>query len=799
MNVLNRIAGVFTQFVTPVYVLRAPLLTAMLAVVALAVPDQTLELYRAIALDRADRWPQILLAYTTLTLAGAMLWYIGRTMTLRWQRAQLVESTISGFLLRWLPRLYGAAPLSGAAIGIFKSASLAKPLDPSQWREGAGAIPEVVESIAVAIRQYETASSLLYFGASVALGLGILLVLLTFLRSYHKRWKYEDPNPWVFGLPIRIFFYVLTLVLVLSFSAFFLGAPGRYGRLADELGVFTIFNLFLICTGFFLGALTNIYDRTKLPALSLLVLTAFIVSALDLNDNHSIRITKTLVRLNKPADTQFADWIASRPDRAHFKARNEPYPVYIVAAQGGGIYAAEHVAVTLARMQDRCPSFAQHIFAISGVSGGGLGGALFSSLVKEKATAVADPKCQFGPQDPGWYEERTREYLRQDFLSPLAAAGLFPDFLQRFIPFPIEEFDRARALEAAMEGAWNKTMPDTPGNPFAESYFDHWDAKGNAPAVVLNVTRVSTGGRVLIAPFKFTKDARVRLDHLSSIVRRDLALSTAVGIGARFPWILPPASFVKQPDQYYRFVDGGYFESSGMETALDLVAMLEDYQRKLQESAAEALDIKIHLVMLTTDTILEDPFNTDNASREADADTGRSGFDEYASPLTAMFESRWERGVVSAARAVDKFCLDCFRDREDRRVYAGIDGDARLFRLNFTDFVMTLGWQLSRPSQEIVSVHAGYADRCLAGRRGLRRKWAWAVQVLNENNCAACQMMYVLTGRARELETIAPTITGTYGKSRTTDVPNWIKLCRQDAASPSTPAYAVPGAGASVQ
>ena len=184
MNVLNRIAGVFTQFVTPVYVLRAPLLTAMLAVVALAVPDQTLELYRAIALDRADRWPQILLAYTTLTLAGAMLWYIGRTMTLRWQRAQLVESTISGFLLRWLPRLYGAAPLSGAAIGIFKSASLAKPLDPSQWREGAGAIPEVVESIAVAIRQYETASSLLYFGASVALGLGILAFALGRALAY---------------------------------------------------------------------------------------------------------------------------------------------------------------------------------------------------------------------------------------------------------------------------------------------------------------------------------------------------------------------------------------------------------------------------------------------------------------------------------------------------------------------------------------------------------------------------------------------------------------------------------------
>ena len=49
----------------------------------------------------------------------------------------------------------------------------------------------------------------------------------------------------------------------------------------------------------------------------------------------------------------------------------------------------------------------------------------------------------------------------------------------------------------------------------------------------------------------------------------------------------------------------------------------------------------------------------------------------------------------------------CFRDREDRRVYAGLDGDAQIYRLNFTDFELTLGWQLSDVTQGLIAAHAG--------------------------------------------------------------------------------------------
>jgi hypothetical protein len=786
MGFLNWIASLLTPLVTPIYVLRAMLIAVVLASVMLAVPDQTIEMYRSLALDRDTKVPQIVLAFVTLTLAGGLIWYIGRNLTLRWQQDALSASGTTGFLLRWLPRFLGAMPLFAAAIGLAKAAQALRPISMPAWVEAQ--MPAVSQTVQAAADAHLVTRERLWTAAGIAAGIGLALMLATFLRSYRKQWKYALPNPLLFGLPIRLFFYALTLGLVLLFSATFLGSPGRYGIIADQLGAFAIFNLFVICLAFFLSFTTNLYDRARFPALSLLIVIALLSTAFDLNDNHEIRTLKRVFLPLPNATAGFKAWLDSRPDRAYFKQRGEPYPVYIVAAQGGGLYAAQHAAMTLGRMQDRCPAFAQHVFAISGVSGGSLGASLFASLVREGAQPVAMPTCRFGEQKADWFEERTQAFLGRDFISPLAAAGLFPDFLQRFVPWPFPQFDRARALEAAFERAWHETLPESKSNPFAESFYDHWQETGAVPALVLNATYVQTGSRVVVAPFRFYRQSTSRLGTLNSFMRADLPLSTAVGISARFPWILPPASWRRGADEQYRFVDGGYFESSGIDTALDLVDLLEDFKAQAKDDRSQDLDFEINLVVLTTDDILEDPINTTNADILRKARVDRTGFDELMSPVSTLLNTRWERGLASAARAHNKFCKDCFRDRVDRRLYAGIDGDVRLIRLNFTDFELTLGWQLSTVSQTLVSAHSGYADRCLAARPTLRNRWPWAARVLNENNCAACQMMYVLTGRAKELDDIAPSITKGFAGEEGS-LPTWVQLCRASAGSINTPRY----------
>ena len=77
----------------------------------------------------------------------------------------------------------------------------------------------------------------------------------------------------------------------------------------------------------------------------------------------------------------------------------------MVAAQGGGIYAATHALTFLSGLQDACPRFAQHMFAISSVSGGSIGSAMFAALIDKHArnTTLRCPpmdEYELGPQAP---------------------------------------------------------------------------------------------------------------------------------------------------------------------------------------------------------------------------------------------------------------------------------------------------------------------------------------------------------------------------------------------------------------
>lgn len=795
MDLLKKIAGYITEFVTPIYVLRAPLTAAILAFIALSVPYQMYEIFRAMALDRADKWPEIILAFGTLFLAGLLLWYIGRNLTLLWQPEEVDKRTLQGELLRWLPRICGALPLFGSAVGLLQAARSLRAIETPPWLNAQ--TPEILVAIEAAKAAHESARQILHFGAGLAAFLGLVIIAFTVVRGFRKQWRFERPNAWLFSLPARIFFYVITVGFVLAFSFSFLGSPESYGRIADFLGTFTIFNLFLICFSFFLAALTNIYDRSQFPALSVLAVVAIGATAFDLNDNHVIRTQKDAYKPLASSVKAFEDWLASRPDRDFYKQRNEPYPVYIVAAQGGGLYAAQQAAFTLARLEDRCPAFAQHVFAMSGVSGGALGTGLFSALVAAKSPGrITNPACAFGDVKPGWYEEKAKAFLGRDFLSPLAGAMLFPDFLQRFIPYPIPPFDRARAIEAAFERAWAETVKDATGNPFAQSFYGLWDSEGVTPALILNATDVRTGVRVVLSPFRFFRQSTLRLLTINNLMRADFTLSTAVGISARFPWILPPASWTTKTGQEYRFADGGYFESSGVETALDLSQVIDDLEKSRLDAGKPSLGIKVNLIMFSTDDILEDPVNTNNSAALETGRTKAKGFDEALSPIDALLNTRWQRGVVSVARAYQKFCVNCFRDREDRRIYSGLDGDARLFRLNFTDFELTLGWQLSSISKGIIAAHAGSPEHCLAARASLRDRWPWVARVFNENNCSSCKVMYSLTGREAELQNIAPSVTLNGDRVKGNNVqgplPNWVALCRSDAPGSNLPTYSAP-------
>ncbi len=119
----------------------------------------------------------------------------------------------------------------------------------------------------------------------------------------------------------------------------------------------------------------------------------------------------------------FRDWLALRHASGRPGAQDQKYPIFIVAAQGGGQYAAYHTALSLARLYDSCPKLKDHVFAISGVSGGSLGAAIFSELLR-RSEPLGD-NCSTESDGVGKLEKSVREFFEYDLVTPVVATGLF--------------------------------------------------------------------------------------------------------------------------------------------------------------------------------------------------------------------------------------------------------------------------------------------------------------------------------------------------------------------------------------
>jgi hypothetical protein len=583
--------------------------------------------------------------------------------------------------------------------------------------------------------QMAATAVLLRFASALQFGLAAALLALTWLRSRaHVAGK---RSRFLFGLPGGL----ALLVLVTAMSAYLVASPVRLPQL---LGTTAIFLMFVILLAFVAGTLTAYFDRHGIPAVTILLLLAALFSAFDWNDNHLVRMEKLpdFTRFPKAKDA-FKEWLSSREDREYYKSLRQPYPVFLVTAAGGGLYAAHHAATVLARLQDRCPSFAQHVFAVSAVSGGSLGAATFVSLASRFAENGPPRDCTFGPlTDKGDFERRTHKFLEGDFLAPVVAAGLFPDLLQRLIPYPIGRFDRARALEASFELAWARAAPElTSDNPFAALYFEHFQnaerpaghVKRPKTALILNTTDVEHGYRAAVAPFRLSPVESSLNPSFSGLTEfheligknnhfeHDVRLSTAVGLSSRFPWLLPAGLGRRALDgSRFRLLDGALFENSGIETANDLIAELGDQG-----------EVKIHLIYI--------------AGASLSSERSWQGMGETLSPIRALLGTRAQRGSLALYRSDQ-------RDRRcagDPKCAIGVSAE---FPLNLGDFRTALGWQLSPLTRRVVELHGGNADRSGITRvnpnsfEGDNVSIRMAVGV---SDVSACKIASILTGAPR--------------------------------------------------
>jgi predicted acylesterase/phospholipase RssA len=263
----------------------------------------------------------------------------------------------------------------------------------------------------------------------------------------------------------------------------------------------------------------------------------------------------------------FLKWVQ---DRDSLISQSNEFPVYFVLSDGGASRSGYWVASVLGKMEDTSArSFSRHLFCLSGASGGSVGNAAFYALLHN---AGSQPGA--GLSNNQTFYQAGKEYLRSDFLTYTLSRMLGHDFFVQAFPFSTGG-DRAKALTDALEDAPGndvllKSKLATPLSAF--SVYKN-KANSNLPIICINATRMQDGRPSVIStididPVIFNN----RVDVLKKLQPGlDMKLSTAVVLGASFPYISPAGRIdekrtfrngtVRELPNY--FVDGGYVDNSG--------------------------------------------------------------------------------------------------------------------------------------------------------------------------------------------------------------------------------------------
>jgi hypothetical protein len=638
---------------------RFSLIVALIAVLVFLCVAQGTEILRTVGEGVAGGqwyWPRVCGFFAALILWALSSWYAARVLLYLDFPDTRPAQFRSKFAEKHVPRLLGIAPMLIVSCGFLIAASS------YDWKA--------------------PAKSWLYFFAGFCVILAIAFYIFVVVR---RKWIGAAPQEKVKHVTQlgHATIVAVSMMLIVSVLLFILFAADPV-RVPQWLGMGTI--LFLAAASWVAVGSLFVYfgGRWQFPVITVVVLLALLFSLW--NDNHFIRVV--------PAqEVKRADVLGSFQTWYDLVEKNygpgTMHPLYIVATEGGGIRAAYWTAIVLGALQDSNPNFAPHLFAISGVSGGSLGAVVFDALLAEPAR--------------GSFQENAHKILGQDFLSPALASMLYPDLVQRFIPFPIPYFDRGKSLEMGWEKAWRDTMGS---NRLAGSFVDLWKPglREWMPALFLNGTSVEKGNRIITSNLRLTNifldadDAADKLaDHKIAATENacQIPLSTAAHMSARFTFVSPAGLF---PDGSH-IVDGGYFENSAATTAYEIATRIKDWC-----ALKEIRNVDVKVIMISNNP-RKPPIGPAQPQPELPGPKHTQSvlvsgqfMGELTAPLYTLLNTRDARGTY-AQKAIR---------REQRRFKAGVveapaEGESPQqltkdiidFKLRDTRVPLPLGWMLS--------------------------------------------------------------------------------------------------------
>lgn len=323
-------------------------------------------------------------------------------------------------------------------------------------------------------------------------------------------------------------------------------------------------------------------NRVKVPLFFIAVLVSTLVF-FNWNNNHAIQTLvssgdmKMLEDRNAINDVEYADyWLSKRfPDTA----LSYTTTLFVVAAEGGGIRNCYWTYSVLSKLQKIKPDFIDRTFAVTGVSGGsiGLGFFYYSRYIFDKhRNKIKDSTLFFTQLDT---------IASSDYLSRVTFGFLFPDLIQRFLPFPIESWDRSKMLANSFDDGFSKRF-NIGKNLLSENYLSIWSDTSMAykyPVVLYNTILNEDGMKAVFSPFRLSDSYYPDVVDLLLEINQSVPIKEAMTSSARFPIITAPG-LLKRYDALQRkdtsrighISDGGGFENTGIQTAQQTARLLRD-------------------------------------------------------------------------------------------------------------------------------------------------------------------------------------------------------------------------------
>lgn len=289
------------------------------------------------------------------------------------------------------------------------------------------------------------------------------------------------------------------------------------------------------------------------------------------------------------------------------------YPVYLVSAQGGGSRGGLWSSLIHGHLNQWTQGryFNDHLFLMTGASGGAVGNGLFfaSSLAERTPLWMPDQK----PRRPGAADSSVRstygEFYRRNYLSSSLATLLGRDLLNAVLPLAAID-NRGEILEKEWEQAFQEIFahPDIqPASPklSTEILSLYSEQARTPPLLVTNTTHVQSGRYCTISPVHLEiPGVEDMFDILDSCgcSQESLKLSTALSLSARFPIISSASDIQGCNEQSHtsggQFVDAGYYDNIGGVVSDHVFEEFEALRRSHPLGAKIEL---IHIIIINND------------------------------------------------------------------------------------------------------------------------------------------------------------------------------------------------------